>query len=121
MTRYMVLLPTNEAFWAESTPEEKAAGYEVHGRFAKLLAERGHKVTGGAELHHSSKAKTLRKTGDGVVITDGPFAETVEHVTGFYTIETDDADDMLECCKVLAELETALEIREIVDHGEMPA
>lgn len=119
MTRYMVLLPTNEAFWAESTPEEKAAGYEVHGKFAKLLAERGHKVTGGAELHHSSKAKTLRKTGDGIVITDGPYAETVEHVTGFYVVETDDAADMLECCKVLAELETALEVREIVEHEEM--
>lgn len=121
MTRYMVLLPTNEAFWAESTPEEKAAGYEVHGRFAKLLAERGHKVTGGAELHHSSKAKTLRRTDGGVTITDGPFAETVEHVTGFYTIETDDVDDMLECCKVLAELETALEVREIVEHEGMSA
>ena len=93
----------------------------MHGRFAKLLADRGHKVTGGAELHHSSKAKTLRRTSDGVVITDGPFAETVEHVTGFYTIETDDADDMLECCKVLAELETALEVREIVEHEGMSA
>lgn len=71
------------------------------------------------ELHHSSKAKTLRKTGEGVSITDGPYAESVEHVTGFYTIETDDVDDMLECCTVLAELETALEVREIVDHEEM--
>ncbi|MGH3351457.1 MAG: YciI family protein [Nocardioides sp.] len=119
MTRYMVLLPTNEAFWAESTPEEKAAGYEVHSKFAKLLADRGHKVTGGAELHHSSKAKTLRKTSDGIAITDGPYAETVEHVTGFYIVETDDVEDMLECCKVLTELETALEIREIVENEEM--
>ncbi|GGU45057.1 YciI family protein [Nocardioides albus] len=119
MTRYMVLLPANEAFWAESTPEEKAAGYEVHGKFAKLLAERGHKVTGGAELHHSSKAKTLRKTGDGIVITDGPYAETVEHVTGFYMIETDDLEDMLECCKVLADRETAIEVREVVEPEEM--
>lgn len=59
MTRYMVLLPTNEAFWAESTPEEKAAGYEVHGRFAKLLAERGHKVTGGAGAHPPSGPRRL--------------------------------------------------------------
>ncbi|WP_406035723.1 YciI family protein [Nocardioides sp. NBC_00163] len=121
MTRYMVLLPANEASWAESTPEEKAAGYEVHGRFAKLLAERGHKVTGGAELHHSSKAKTLRTTGDGVAVTDGPFAETVEQVTGFYLIDTDDLEDMLECCKVLADRETAIEVREVVEHGEVSA
>ena len=121
MTRYMVLLPTNEAFWAESTPEEKAAGYEVHGRFAKLLAERGHKVTGGAELHHSSKAKTLRTTGDGVAVTDGPFAETVEQITGFYLIDTDDLEDMLECCKVLADRETAIEVREVVEHEGLSA
>ena len=121
MTKYMVLLPANEASWAESTPEEKAAGYEVHGRFAKLLAERGHKVTGGAELHHSSKAKTLRTTGDGVAVTDGPFAETVEQVTGFYLIDTDDLEDMLECCKVLADRDTAIEVREIVEHGEVSA
>lgn len=119
MTRYMVLLPADEASWAEATPEERAAGYEVHGKFAALLAERGHEITGGAELHHSSKARTLRRTGAEVTVTDGPFAETVEQVTGFYMVETDDLEDMLECCKVLADRDTAIEVREVVEHEEL--
>ena len=36
-------------------------------------------------------------------MTDGPYAETVEQLTGFYLIESDDLDDLLECCKVLAQ------------------
>ncbi|MEI7054645.1 YciI family protein [Nocardioides sp. CCNWLW239] len=119
MTRYMVLLPADEASWAEATPEERAVGYEVHGKFAALLAERGHEITGGAELHHSSRATTLRRVGEEVSVTDGPFAETVEQVTGFYMVETDDLDDMLECCKVLADRDTAIEVREVVEPEEM--
>ena len=114
MARYVLLLPEGEARWAQASPEERAAQYEVHGRFAALLAERGHKLTGGAELQHSSTATTIRKNEDGYQVTDGPYAETAEHLTGFYSIETDDLDDLVECCKVLAG-EDAVELRPVVE------
>ena len=44
-------------------------------------------------------------------MTDGPYAEAAEQLTGFYLVETDDPDDLLEVCKVLAEGESLIEVR----------
>ena len=60
-------------------------------------AERGHKITGGAELHATSEGRRIPRGGGPV--TDGPFAEVTEQVGGFYQVETDDLDDLLECCR----------------------
>jgi hypothetical protein len=117
MTTYAVLLPGNEDTWATASEEHRAAMYAKHGEFARLLAERGHKVTGGAELTHSRDAKVVRAEGSGTAVTDGPYAETVEQLTGFYVVETDDLDDLLEVCGVLAGAEGAVEVRRTVDHG----
>jgi hypothetical protein len=118
MARYILLLPEGEARWEAATPEQKAAGYETHGKFAALLAERGHQITGGAELQHSRTTTTIHRTGDGFTVTEGPYAEATEHLTGFYSIETDDLDDLVECCKVLAELEQTIELRPVATRGE---
>lgn len=114
MARYIILLPVGEARWAAASPEEKAAGYEVHGKFTALLEERGHQVTGGAELTPASATTTLSKTPDGFTVTDGPYVEATEHVTGFYSVESDDLADLVECCKALAAYEETLEIRPVV-------
>jgi len=102
MTQYVVLLPGDESAWESATAEEQAAVYSQHEKFSQVLAERGHKVTGGAELTHSSTAKTLRSDGRAITVTDGPYAETVEQLSGFYVVESDDLDDLLEVTKILA-------------------
>jgi hypothetical protein len=102
-TTYAVLFPGNEKTWAEASPEERARVYDLHGRFTELLAERGHRIAGGAELAHSSEAKVVRGTLDQVSVTDGPYAETVEQLTGFYLVESDDLDDLLRICGVVSE------------------
>ena len=117
MTEYVVLLPGNESTWEAATEEQKAQMYAKHGEFARLLAERGHKVVGGNELTHSREAKVVRNGDGGVTITDGPYAETVEQLTGFYVIDTDDLDDMLQVVGVLAGAEGAIEVRGTVDHS----
>ena len=102
-TTYAVLFPGNEKAWAEASPEERARVYGLHGRFTELLAQRGHRIAGGAELADSSAAKVVRGTLDDVTVTDGPYAETVEQLTGFYLVETDDVDDLLNICGVVSE------------------
>jgi hypothetical protein len=75
-------------------------------------------VTGGSELAHSREAKVLRTDADGNhTVTDGPYAETVEQLTGFYIIESDDLDDLVDVCKVLARGESAIEIRAAAGGG----
>jgi hypothetical protein len=47
-------------------------------------------------LHPASSAKSLRRQPDGkVLITDGPYLETTEHVGGFWVLEAADLDEAL--------------------------
>jgi hypothetical protein len=118
MTQYVVLLPGDEARWDATPQADKERVYAVHREFAQALEERGHKVTGGTELSHSREAKVLRTDADGhQTVTDGPYAETVEQLTGFYVVESDDLDDLVEVCKILGRGEGAVEIRAAAGGG----
>ncbi|HYF73504.1 MAG TPA: YciI family protein [Nocardioides sp.] len=117
MTEYVVLLPGDESRWEAASEAERAAVYARHGEFARMLAERGHTVTGGAELTHSRTAKVVRRDGSGITITDGPYAETVEQLSGYYVVESDDLDDLLEVCGILADGDGAVEVRAVVSGG----
>lgn len=122
MTTYIVLLTGNESAWAEMSEHQQAEVFERHEKFAALLEARGHQITGGQELTPSAETKTLTKSDDGKFsITDGPYAESVEQLGAFYTVESDDIDDLLEICQVLAEPDGAIEVRAAVDHGEEAA
>ena len=118
MSEYVVLLPGNEAAWEAASPEEKQHTYDRHREFARLLEERGHKVAGGSELAPSREAKVLRTGADGTqTVTDGPYAETVEQLTGFYIIESDDLDDLIDVCRVLGQGEGVIEVRPTASSG----
>jgi hypothetical protein len=112
MTEYVVLLPGDESQWEQTSQADKEAMYAIHREFAQALEERGHKVTGGSELAHSREAKVLRTDAAGShTVTDGPYAETVEQLTGFYIVQSEDLDDLIEVCKILGRGEGAIEIR----------
>ena len=112
MTQYVVLLPGDEAQWEGISQADREAMYAIHRQFAQALEDRGHKVTGGTELAPSREAKVLRTDAEGTqTVTDGPYAETVEQLTGFYVVESDDLDDLIEVCKILGRGERAIEIR----------
>ena len=90
MPTYAILLPSDEAAWEGATPEQRRAGYDVHNAFAAELDRRGHKVVGGAELTPSREARTVRPGAGGPVVSEGPYAELAEQITGFYLVESDD-------------------------------
>ena len=70
-------------------------------------------------LEPAAKAKTLRKQPGGeVVITDGPYLETKEHLGGFWILEAADMDAALAwgrkavvACRVPVEVRAFLKIR----------
>ena len=103
MTTYAVLLIGDEKPWAEAGPQERARMYGLHEEFTRLAGERGHTITGGAELVPSAETKVVRGTRGSVTVTDGPYAETVEQLGGFYLVESDDVDDLLQLCGLLSE------------------
>jgi hypothetical protein len=91
--QYLVLLYGDEmGAAAPGTPEFDAemAGYIAFGE----LAEKA--IRGGAALHLTETARTIRHTGGAVTVTDGPFAETAEALGGYYVLEADDLDEVIE-------------------------
>jgi hypothetical protein len=120
MTTYVILLPGDETTWESASEQERAEMYARHGEFARMLAERGHKITGGAELTHSREARQVRRTDAGIAVTEGPYAETVEQLTGFYVVESDDLDDLLEVCGFLVTAEGVIEVRAAVGGADGP-
>ena len=117
MTKYVVLIPGNEDTWDATPQEDKERVYNAHMEFAKLLADRGHSFVEGAELVRSDQARIVRGSVDDVTVTDGPYAEAAEQLTGFYVIDTDDLDDLLECVGRLCSDEGRIEVRAYAGGG----
>lgn len=68
-------------------------------------------VFGGA-LHGPETATVVRILGGDVLTTDGPFAESKEHLGGFYIIEAEDLDAALAWASKTAEaVAHAIEVR----------
>ena len=66
----------------------------------------------GGGLHGPDAATVVRATDGDAVVTDGPFAESKEHIAGFYVIEAEDLDEALAWAdKVSAAIGRPIEVR----------
>jgi hypothetical protein len=120
MSEYVVLiLGDADRWWTTMTEQERKDGYAAYGRFAQQLAERGHLVVGGAELQPSTTARTVQP--GGATVSDGPFAETTEQVGGYFHVDTEDPDDLLECCRIIAALGDAVQVVPTVSAADRPS
>jgi hypothetical protein len=86
------------------------------GRVIALEAEMeasGTFVFGGA-LHGPDATTVLRVDGGAVVMTDGPFIESKEHIAGFYIINAEDLDAALAWAgKVVDAINHPIEVRPV--------
>ena len=112
MAQYMLIIPDDYDAWEAKTPQERRDIYAKHDTFAKRLGQGGHRVTGGAELTLPRTARTVRSGPAGITVTDGPYTESVEQLSGFYLIESEDLPDLEQACAILAE-HFPVEIREV--------
>jgi hypothetical protein len=71
--------------------------------FARDLHRSGHMLAG-APLHPSHTATTVRMRNGQMSVTDGPFAETKEHLAGYYLV---DAKDLNEAIQIAAKIPPA--------------
>lgn len=97
--KYMLMLYDNEDWWTTITQEEIDKEMEAHNAFARYLQEHEMGIVAGAALQASTTATTLRRDGDDVLVTDGPYAELKEHLGGFYIIEAGDLDQALDAAR----------------------
>jgi hypothetical protein len=112
---YVVMFPAdNERDWDAADKADLQATFDIDYEFGQLLAARGGAVTGGAGLTHSSQARTIRRGPDSTpLVTDGPYAETVEQLSGFFTVTCDDYDALVEAARVLVRAHPVVEIRPV--------
>ena len=96
---------------APSSPEQMQAFMQRVMALEADMEEAGAFAFGGA-LHGPDAAKVVRPSGGDVVMTDGPFAESKEHVAGFYIINAEDLDAALAWAdKVVAAIQHPIEVR----------
>jgi hypothetical protein len=90
--RYMMLIYSQENETA--TREERSVVAAAHRAVLDETQDRG--ILRAADpLEPSAMATTVRVQEGGVVVTDGPFAETKEQLAGYYILECEDLDEAL--------------------------
>ena len=93
------------------TDEEMEHSWKQMQVLNEELQSAGAWVFGGA-LHEPDTATVVRVSGGEVLTTDGPFAESKEHLGGFYIIEAADLDAALGwASKVTALVGAPIEVR----------
>jgi len=95
---YLVLLYGDETTAAEPGSPAFEAELAAYGAFDELAAGA---IRGGAALELSSTARTIVRGGGAVTVTDGPFTETTEALGGYYVLEADDLDRIIDLVRHL--------------------
>ena len=89
--RYMLLIAVDDSGGHQLPPAEEAALMAEYGAVTAEM-QAADVMRGGDRLHPTSTATTVRVRDGEAIVTDGPFAETKEHLGGYYVIEAEDLD-----------------------------
>ena len=121
MPRYLLSTHTVEGEQREPMSEEQM--HEMSQRVATTEQEMS--ASGAwvfsARLHGPETATVVRVSGRDALTTDGPFAESKEHLAGFYMIEAEDLDSALDwATKVSEAIGRPIEVRPFAGFTDEP-
>jgi hypothetical protein len=121
MTRYLLSVHSVEGEVRDPmTEEEMRRSHQQLRTIEAAMASAGAWVFSG-RLHDPDTATVVRVSGGEVLTTDGPFAESKEHLGGFYVIEAADLDAALGwAAKVTAAINVPIEVRPFAAFGDEP-
>ena len=116
--KYMILIHSNEqslALWETLTDEQQADLGRWHMKLTEDLAESGELVVSEG-LADPGLARWVSVRGGETITSDGPFAESKEHLAGFYLIECDSMERAVEwAAKVPDAHLREVEVRPVLD------
>ena len=113
MTKFLYLFRGGDKMMSEMSPEETQAHMQEWGTWMQGLAEKGQLIDG-LPLNGGGK----QVSGNGSVITDGPFAEGAEIVGGYLMVNAENLDEAVEIskgCPILQAPDGNIEVREIMN------
>ena len=91
--RYALLVAADED--ADLSDEDVERRFTEFMGFQEEMEARGVLISR-ERLRPTSLSTTVRVRDEGLVVADGPFAETKEQIAGFYIIECEDLDEAIE-------------------------
>ena len=97
--KYLVLLigDGDEKPWPDQTEDEQAAAMAKFGEFdAACRARDGVEILAGEALADGAAMTVMRARAGKVTLTEGPYAEAVEGLGGFYLMDVPDLDVLVE-------------------------
>jgi hypothetical protein len=111
--QYMLLIYVDPATYAGVTDEQNQAEMAEYFALGPSLRERGITMSGEG-LQPITTATTVRVRDGQALITDGPFAETKEHLGGFYLVDVPDLDAAIEIAQRIPDVRRgSVEIRPV--------
>lgn len=102
--KYLVLLigDGDMPAWSTLSPEEQGAAMQRFADFeAACRARDGVEILAGEALGESASTTVMTTRAGTVTLTEGPYAEAVEGLGGFYLMEVPDLDVLVELLTVL--------------------
>jgi hypothetical protein len=91
--KFICLSYMDEKVWDSMPKTEQEAMIEEWFTYDDVLRVSGHWLDGGQALQSVRAAKTLRRRGGKVMVTDGPYAETKEQLGGIGVLEARNLDE----------------------------
>ncbi len=110
LRKYVVFVVEDEPAWEAKTDAERQETYDADYRFGQALERRGGKVIGGSELAHTSRWQILENCAGVTRRTDGPYAESVEQLGGFYIVQSPSMEAIVESAEEMMPVHVRLEI-----------
>jgi hypothetical protein len=115
MTQYLVAIHHPDNY--DPSREDESMISDIHALNKEMMAAGVRIFAGG--LTSASNAKSLRaQPGGKVLVTDGPYLETKEHIGGFWILEAADLDEALAWGrKAVVACRAPVEVRPFVRHS----
>ena len=112
--KFLVLMAEEDTWerWNALTDAEQHDVFDSFTAFTEAVKERG-TVLAGEALDRAESARTVRP-GPGRPVTEGPFAETVEQLGGFWLVDLPDLETAVAAATLLPAA-YSVEVRPVVD------
>ena len=117
MTKYMMLIYTDENSW---TDDERQRCYAESTELTHELNARGQYVSASPLLPVASATSVRVREGKRLV-TDGPFAETREQLGGYFMVTAKDQDEAIAiAAKIPGARKGTVEVRPVMELSGLP-
>lgn len=94
--KYMILIYVDPSTYASVSEEQSQVEMAQYFALGPEARSRGIGVDSGDALQGIETATTVRVRDGKTVLTDGPFAETKEHLGGFYIVDVQNLDEAID-------------------------